>query len=384
MRTENAQMQLHPGHFSAVFAGETIHLLPKEFALLEFLYRNRDQSFTRQELLDRVWPLECPVDRTVDDHIYRLRKKLKPWEHAFAIETVRGYGYRLVQRHTSAARPLLQDNAFRESVTTLFRKYHGLGMGAAMQTLAANQDVLGIELDPFYRVYVRFVTGDFGWIAETKELDFWEKAVYLLHAYAAMERNARNVLPFYERIEEHEHRLPAGWRIDTEVNRVSLLLEAGQLDQAQARLRALAPVVAAMNSDSFSVIFHVKQLYCAIHAGNKELARDVIDLVERRLEHVPMQRELGIFTIAKGLWGCTRDNQPDAWVLVDQGLDILKQTRFVPHLIAGVRHILQCLERFDCGAERLRMYNRLWDHLSEQYRFVEWKPRILQQLRDHL
>lgn len=54
--------------------GVSIELLPKEYALLRFLSRNQGQAFSREQLLDRVWPREYPVERTVDDHIYRLRK----------------------------------------------------------------------------------------------------------------------------------------------------------------------------------------------------------------------------------------------------------------------------------------------------------------------
>ncbi|AIQ11684.1 hypothetical protein PDUR_06795 [Paenibacillus durus] len=49
--------------------GITVELFAKEFALLRFLYRNRGRAFSREQLLNSVWPLEYPVERTVDDHI---------------------------------------------------------------------------------------------------------------------------------------------------------------------------------------------------------------------------------------------------------------------------------------------------------------------------
>jgi DNA-binding winged helix-turn-helix (wHTH) protein len=385
MRPKRTHVQFQPDSFTAVYAGETIHLLPKEYALLEFLYHNRNRAFSREELLNRVWPLEEPGDRTVDDHIYRLRKKLKSWEPEFAIETVRGYGYRFVQRENSPLpNPLLQDSKFAESVSTLFHKYHGMGMGAAMQTLAAHQDVLGIEMDPFYRVYIRFVVGDFGWIAETEELTFWEKVVYLLHLYAAMELDAGKALPFFERLSKEKHCLPKGWQTDTDLNLVALYLETGQLEQAEAQLRRVQPVVDEMNSDSFSLIFHVEQLYHAIYAGDDRAAAEAVEAAEELLQKVPMQRELGMFTIAKGLWRYTQGNLPEAREKLDEGLDVLKQTRFVPHLIGGVRHIIQFLDRFDCDPEWKRKYTKIWNQLAEQYRFAEWKPKMLQQLQNGL
>ena len=36
-------------------------LLPKEFALLRFLYDNRNRAFSRDGLLEQVWPMEHPV-----------------------------------------------------------------------------------------------------------------------------------------------------------------------------------------------------------------------------------------------------------------------------------------------------------------------------------
>lgn len=61
-------------HYQVTSEGLDIRLLPKEYALLMFLYRNQGRAFTREQLLDHVWPMEYPVERTVDDHIYRLRK----------------------------------------------------------------------------------------------------------------------------------------------------------------------------------------------------------------------------------------------------------------------------------------------------------------------
>lgn len=68
------RLQFDGDGYSVICGTDRVTLLAKEFALLRFLYDNRNQVFTREQLLDRVWPLEYPVERTVDDHIYRLRK----------------------------------------------------------------------------------------------------------------------------------------------------------------------------------------------------------------------------------------------------------------------------------------------------------------------
>ena len=54
-----------------------------------------DRAFDRPQLLDRVWGRSVYVEeRTVDVHVLRLRKALKPFNLDKVIETVRGVGYR--------------------------------------------------------------------------------------------------------------------------------------------------------------------------------------------------------------------------------------------------------------------------------------------------
>jgi hypothetical protein len=88
-------MEWDAGAYTVTWKGQQIVLLPKEYALLHYLYANAGQTFSREQLLDAVWTLETPVDRTVDDHVYRLRRKLARWAPAVQIDTVRGLGYRL-------------------------------------------------------------------------------------------------------------------------------------------------------------------------------------------------------------------------------------------------------------------------------------------------
>ena len=69
---------------------------PTEFKLLELFMRNPNRAFDRSQLLDRVWGRSVYVEeRTVDVHVLRLRKILKPSGRDHIIETVRGLGYRL-------------------------------------------------------------------------------------------------------------------------------------------------------------------------------------------------------------------------------------------------------------------------------------------------
>lgn len=82
----------------AHLAGETLTLTGREFDLLVYLMRHPGVVLSREALLREVWGYHVPTDtRTVDVHISGLRQKLEGVEGATRlIETVRGYGYRLV------------------------------------------------------------------------------------------------------------------------------------------------------------------------------------------------------------------------------------------------------------------------------------------------
>jgi len=88
---------LERDNFNVTNNGKSVKLLPKEFALLEFLMRYPNKVFSAEALLERVWISES--DATVDavtTTIKRLRKKLEADEGSSPICTVHGVGYKLV------------------------------------------------------------------------------------------------------------------------------------------------------------------------------------------------------------------------------------------------------------------------------------------------
>ena len=72
--------------------GEDIPFTKTEFELLHLLLEERGRVFSRQELIERIWPKDVLVlDRTVDVNITRLRKKIGRF--AKCIVTRLGFGY---------------------------------------------------------------------------------------------------------------------------------------------------------------------------------------------------------------------------------------------------------------------------------------------------
>jgi DNA-binding response OmpR family regulator len=77
--------------------GELVSLTPHEYSLLAALIATPGRTFTRDELLARLYPKgdAVVIDRVVDVHIGKLRQKIEPQPaKPQFILTVRGIGYR--------------------------------------------------------------------------------------------------------------------------------------------------------------------------------------------------------------------------------------------------------------------------------------------------
>jgi len=76
--------------------GEEVMLTLTGFNLLALLASRPGQVMSRGELLRRVWGYEVEIEtRTVDAHVYRLRRKIEPEaEKPTYIHSVPGIGYR--------------------------------------------------------------------------------------------------------------------------------------------------------------------------------------------------------------------------------------------------------------------------------------------------
>ncbi|MFP5519098.1 MAG: response regulator [Bdellovibrionia bacterium] len=80
--------------YEVVFQGENLHFTPSEFKLLATMMQNRGKVLTREQLIEQIQGEGINVvGRTVDTHVFGLRKKLGLWGDN--IETIRGVGYRV-------------------------------------------------------------------------------------------------------------------------------------------------------------------------------------------------------------------------------------------------------------------------------------------------
>jgi DNA-binding response OmpR family regulator len=75
-----------------LFDGKRVTFTKMEYELLKLLAENPRQTFSRENLLDKVWGYDnFPTTRTVDTHVLQIRQKTTDE----IIETIRGLGYRL-------------------------------------------------------------------------------------------------------------------------------------------------------------------------------------------------------------------------------------------------------------------------------------------------
>ena len=101
----NGSNVLQIGNLEVDFAGYTakqngqpVKMSHKEFEILHYFWNHRNQTVSRDDLLDKVWGYdEQPTTRTVDNFILKLRQKIEQNPNdPKIILTVHGVGYKMI------------------------------------------------------------------------------------------------------------------------------------------------------------------------------------------------------------------------------------------------------------------------------------------------
>lgn len=377
------QFHLNTTECSIRYSGKTIQLLPKEYALFEFLYEHPNQVFSRERLLDAVWPLEHPTDRTVDDHIYRLRKKLSDWEDDLAIETVRGSGYRL-QLHQEENLPLIEDTDFKESVKQLFDKYWLYGHGEALSFLANQHSPLGMEVDRERKLYFQFINGEFESIIRTEEYSFAEKSYYLLHILWLSQYEFNKTLHYFEQV-INRRQITEYHRFEVDMlDLILLYIQTEQLDKAEDRYRHSEKEILGNQIDGFKIPLWLIEVDLNMALGRNEVLREKLNLIEEAFVQFPYQRERGTFYINKGLVLINEGNLVEGEDWIDQGIALLKKTKFVPIIIYRIQIVVFFLREYLHTPKLEQKYFKIWVDYCEKYRLSELATEIEGQLNRHL
>ncbi len=76
--------------------GQLLQLTKKEFALLEYLMRHKNEVVSRTSILEHVWDIDSnPFSNTLEAHIRSIRRKLELKCDNNFIKTIPGIGYKI-------------------------------------------------------------------------------------------------------------------------------------------------------------------------------------------------------------------------------------------------------------------------------------------------
>lgn len=364
------KLEINESEYKVTAEGITIELFPKEFTLFHFLYKNRGRTFSREQLLDKVWPLEYPVERTVDDHIYRLRKKLGKFQ-GLDIKTVRGFGYSLTMQETSTTmlNPTTYDPEMQETMREVFQKYHTYGQGQSMLTLARQRDVLGYEMDPFYLNYIHFVQGDLEWLLNTEEVGIEERFYSLLICYM-FSGDPKIKLEFCEQVLEKKILLPPQHREMEILNILDLYVLSGQPEKALERLKLTHEVIKEPGYENFIPVTAISEMFVHLWMGteDQELER-MAKAIEVLLLERPFLREIGSYKVVRGMWLLRSKNWIEAEQMLDEGLQVLDMSRFVLMRIYALYRIVHYCNVFPAMSALHHKYTKIFEREKEELGF---------------
>ncbi|MFP7478471.1 winged helix-turn-helix domain-containing protein [Terribacillus saccharophilus] len=370
--------------FQISYASEKIKLLPKEYELFQLLYQHPARIFSRRALLDRLWPMSDPVDRTVDDHIYRLRKKLAPLSDVVTIRTVRGQGYVLDQQSSSESNPLSEDLELADNVGKLFRKYHLYGQGDALRLMSENQSVFGVELDASSQLYLYFMNGDFENLLHVEHIDFWEKCYYLLHLHFYACKDTEKSLSYFTKALNYDQ-LPHQHKLEIRLlNRLSLLILTKNLDEAAVLLEESKEKIIDGDLEGFVLILYLMELGFVFLQQNETAIEIGIARIESELIKRPFSREKALFSIMQGMYQLYKGNPASAQESIADGFAQFRKAKYVPGIFQSLKVIITFLEEYDDYPELQAYYATQLEQYKENFRLTQLYPYISRELVKHL
>jgi len=92
------RISLNFSNYTASEGKKEVQLSHKEFEILHYLFKHRNSTVSRDELLTNIWGYdESPTTRTVDNFVLRIRQKIETdHENPKIIITVHGVGYKMI------------------------------------------------------------------------------------------------------------------------------------------------------------------------------------------------------------------------------------------------------------------------------------------------
>ncbi|GAA0356426.1 hypothetical protein GCM10008968_10040 [Bacillus horti] len=303
---------------------------------MQFLYEYLQTPFSREQLLNAVWSMEEPTDRTVDDHIYRLRKKLKPLQEFYTLDTIRGFGYQLTSRtktHTHAFDITMSlDPEFQQATSSLVSMYRLYGNGQAIETLLNDQN-LGIQLPTEDIVNIHFMKGDFAFMANPHGAPFADRLMFLLYMLEILD--GKDTVFYYEKaIQQNSFTQRTAYEARILLP-LYLYLKSEEWTKLEAAI-AIAEQEIKGADHGFYPFFHNFKLMYGMATGKDEYSKEQIEVLDAIFETRPYMREKGIYYILLGIFNLLKGEQKEGGKWLQDGFSIIKHSLFVSHFVFGL------------------------------------------------
>ncbi|MBU9713563.1 winged helix-turn-helix domain-containing protein [Evansella tamaricis] len=354
------------------YNGEIVYLLRKEYYLLKYLFENANQPFTRSHLLDEVWKLETPSDRTIDDHIYRLRKKLKDWDNLISIDTVKGFGYQLSKKEIRVeTAPVAYDKEFHILIEKLFNKYNLYGSGEAINALV-NQKALNINMPVDYNPLIYFMKGDFWWFVQDYKHQMSSKLLFLIYLFSVISKDYRQTIVYIKNGLEKKL-FPD--HVIYEVENITLLYayvfsrEFALAKEQMTKIEKNSPEITEQSNDLYPSYLIISLIKAMCLRENKKV-QDIIVKLDMFFSEKPYQRELGIYTVIKGLFGIQSGREKDGRADIEKGFETIKKTKYKSHIFTAIDICMFLLaEDVKDDLTHQDIYEK-WKSLNKEYQFT--------------
>lgn len=308
--------------YSVTLESTKVTLLRKEFFLLQFLYKNRGRVFSRETLLNAVWPMEEPTDRTVDDHIYRLRKKLFPFRDIVSIKTVKGLGYSLKFEEQDKESSMPVHDEISRQANQLIDIYYKYGQGKAVKEFLTNK-ALGFPINEKQETVLVWLQSDFETLL--KKLDGTEYIFVPLFLYGFVESDTEKVIDVHEEVLQ-KNILSEKERMD--ITCVSLPMWYLKINKPVLSMQLIQKELNAISSPEhgFLPIIHIMKIIILFYERKMDEVENGLNEAENVLIRFPFLKEQAALRMMRGLFLIENAKEKEGEKNIDEAIRMVHQS----------------------------------------------------------
>lgn len=361
--------------YTVLVDGVKVELLRKEL-LLKFLYMNNGRAFSREELLDAIWPHEFPTDRTVDDHIYRLRKKLSSFQDIGTIRTIKGLGYRLELKEPVEETPTPVPEEIEKQANELFDTYYKYGQGKALRELLTNK-VLGLALNEKQETVLLWLSSDFRSLLD--RLSDSGNAFVPLLLYGFVEPNTEKVIDIHNKVLD-QVRIDEKERMD--ISCFSLSLWYMKFGRPETSLQLVQQEIDGIRDihHGFFPFLNVMKSAILFYQNKLDEAKRSIENTEILLRQLPYLRETSALRVLQGLLLIRDGDEKAGREKIEEGRGLIRQSGHTYYLLFIYQLLKLLLPNSGASKETIQFYDQAGERYIEETELEQLKPKIESQL----